>query len=169
MAFAAGGAATVRARFEEALRGRPTNKALWGRFYLAVEDGDGARARALEPALAARGSDGRSAGIYLSARGVLALAEGDPARAGAFSAERPASSRARGDDAAGEHRGRGSRPSSGADGRWAVADWQAGTAPVGGRVLPLRPLRRPAARYPEATGSLGRSSVMPSGSFAGSI
>ncbi len=71
----------ARARFEEALHGRPTNAAVWGRFYLAVEDGDFARARALEPALAERGPFGRSAGIYLSARGVLALAEGDLRRA----------------------------------------------------------------------------------------
>src|SRR5262249_7530818 len=59
----------ARARFEEALRGRPGNSALWGRFYLAVEDGDFARARGLEPALAARGVSDRSVGIYLSARG----------------------------------------------------------------------------------------------------
>ena len=50
-------------------RARPTNTALWGRYYLAVEDGDFARARALEPAMAAHGTAGRGAGIYLSAAG----------------------------------------------------------------------------------------------------
>ena len=58
VAQAQGDRERARARFEEALRGRPTNAALWGRFYLAVEDGDFARARALEPALAARGRHG---------------------------------------------------------------------------------------------------------------
>jgi non-specific serine/threonine protein kinase len=88
----------ARARFEEALEGHhPPNSALWGRYYLAVEDGDLARARALEPAMAARGTFGRGAGIYLSATGVRALAEGDHARARARFAQSLAHWHASGD------------------------------------------------------------------------
>jgi hypothetical protein len=57
------------------------NDALWGRYYLAVEEGDFARARALEPVMAERGAADRGAAIYLSAQGVRALAEGDLLRA----------------------------------------------------------------------------------------
>ena len=81
VAQAQGDRELARARFEEALRVTPTSTALWGRYYLAVEDGDFARARALEPAMATHGTADRGAAIYLSARGTLALAEGDAAGA----------------------------------------------------------------------------------------
>jgi non-specific serine/threonine protein kinase len=81
VAQAQGDRERARARFEEALRVSPTNAARWGRYYLAIEEGDFPRARALEPAMATQGTAGRGAAIYVSARGALALAEGDHARA----------------------------------------------------------------------------------------
>jgi DNA-binding CsgD family transcriptional regulator len=100
-AWLEGDLATARARFDEGLAGGPlTASTLWGRFYLALEERDFGRARELLPAMARRVTANpghRLTALYESARGSLALAEGDHAAAGAAFRLTAAAWRAAGD------------------------------------------------------------------------